>query len=146
MSENGRRLVRLVVYIFLEKNDKILIGKRKNAFGEGYYSTPAGHIDQGETVMECAKRELFEETGIKSDFFEFLCVRLLKDYDIDGVKAHEYVAFAVRPKKWEGEPKLMESEKNQGWEWHSINNLPKPMFPPVLMLIECLKKSTKFID
>jgi 8-oxo-dGTP diphosphatase len=140
--------VRLVVYIFLERGSKILIGKRKNAFGEGHYSTPAGHIDPGETVMECAKRELFEETGIKVgvDDFEFIGVRLVGNYEIDGVKAHEYVAFAVRPKRWSGQPKLMEPEKNDGWEWHPIDALPEPMFPPVPMLLECIKDSVKFVD
>ncbi len=28
------------------------------------YNMPAGHIDQGENVEECAGRELFEETGL----------------------------------------------------------------------------------
>ena len=28
------------------------------------YNMPAGHIDQGENVEECAARELFEETGL----------------------------------------------------------------------------------
>lgn len=144
--EKERRLVRLVVYVFLDRDGKILLGKRKNAFGEGHYSTPAGHIDPGETVMQCAKRELFEETGIEVDEFEFLCVRLIPDYEINDVKAHEYAAFAVQPKEWQGEPKLMEPEKNEGWEWHPIDALPEPMFPPVPMLIECIKNSVPFVD
>ena len=146
IGKDGRRWVRLVVYIFLEHNGKILLGKRKNAFGEGYYSTPAGHIDPGETVLECANRELLEETGIYAKYFEFIGVRLIGDYEIKGEKAHEYIAFAVKPKNWNGDPKLMEPNKIERWEWYSINNLPKPMFPPVPMLIECIKKSVPFVD
>jgi 8-oxo-dGTP diphosphatase len=146
IGEDGRRWVRLVVYIFLERDGKILLGKRKNIFGDGHYSTPAGHIEPGETVMECAGRELFEETGIHAKGFEFICARLLKDYEINGQKAHEYVAFAVRPKKWSGEPKLTEPDKTEKWDWYPMDKLPNPMFPPVPMLLECMRKSVPFAD
>jgi len=76
-----RQLVKLVVYVFLEREGKILLGKRKNAFGEGHYSLPAGHIEKGETALECAKRELFEETGIKANKFEFVGVRFVVQKD-----------------------------------------------------------------
>lgn len=141
-----RQWVKLVVYIFLERDGKILLGKRKNAFGEGHYSTPAGHIEEGETVFECAKRELLEETGIDVDEFDFKCVRLLKPYEINGVTADQYVAFCVMAKNWAKEPKNMEPDKNEGWEWYPLNRLPEPIFPPIKMLIECIENSVSFID
>jgi 8-oxo-dGTP diphosphatase len=60
--------------------------------------------------------------------------------------ADPYVAFGVMAKNWKGEPKNMEPKKNEGWEWHSLNRLPKPLFPPVKMLLECIKKSIPFVD
>jgi 8-oxo-dGTP diphosphatase len=141
-----RQWVKLVVYVFLEKDGKILLGKRKGVFGEGHYSMPAGHIDKGETVAECGKRELFEETGIKTDKLEFVGVRLLKPYKLNNIDADPYVAFAFMAKDWRGNPKNMEPERNYGWEWHALDKLPEPIFPPVLELVECLKKSKKFID
>jgi len=141
-----RQWVKLVVYVLLERDGKILLGKRKNIFGEGYYSMPAGHIEQGETVLECAKRELLEETGIGTSEFEFKCAILLKPYKINGVKADPYVAFCAMAKNWKGEPKNMEPEKNEGWEWHPLDKLPEPLFPPIKMLIECVKSSAPFID
>lgn len=146
--EAQRRLVRLVVYILLEKNGKILLGKRKNSFGDGYYSTPAGHIEHGESVLQCARRELLEETGIdvEESNFDFVGVRIIGSYEIDGVKSHEYVGFFMKPKNWEGEPKLMEPEKSEEWKWYPVDAFPEPMFPPVPMLLECLKTSTHFVD
>jgi len=141
-----RQWVKLVVYILLEHDEKILLGKRKNVFGEGYYSMPAGHVEQGETVIGCAKRELLEETGIDANEFEFKCVRLIKPYEINGVKADPYVAFCIMAKNWKGEPKTMEPEKNEGWEWYSVDKLPEPLFPPIKMLVECVKNFVSFTD
>jgi 8-oxo-dGTP diphosphatase len=141
-----RQWVKLVVYVMLERDGKILLGKRKNAFGEGHYSMPAGHIEKGETVLDCAKRELLEETTLEADEFEFVCVRLLKPYEINGVRADPYVAFCVMAKGWKGEPKTMEHEKNEGWEWHSLDKLPEPLFFPIKMLVECVKNSVTFLD
>ena len=34
----------------------------------GTYSFPKGHMEKGETEMETARREVFEETGLNPDF------------------------------------------------------------------------------
>ena len=40
----------------------------------GHYSFPKGHMEENETEMETARREIFEETGLKptfqNDFYE----------------------------------------------------------------------------
>ena len=48
-----------------ETGDRILLSREfRMAVGEWVYNFPAGLIDPGETPMEAAKRELFEETGL----------------------------------------------------------------------------------
>ena len=42
---------------------KVLVIKQLN----GDYGFPKGHIDFGETEIECAMRETYEETGIKAN-------------------------------------------------------------------------------
>lgn len=37
---------------------------------EGVYGFPKGHMEKGETELETALREVFEETGIKPVFIE----------------------------------------------------------------------------
>ncbi len=141
-----RQWVKLVVYILLRKEGRILLGKRKGAFGAGFYAMPAGHIEREESVLNCAKRELLEETGIRASNFHFQCVRLLKPYEVEGVKADPYVAFCVKADGWQGEPKTMEPGRVHTWEWHEQDRLPEPMFPPVKMLMECLKTSSSYMD
>ena len=44
---------------------KILLIKRGKPPAEGLWSVPGGSIELGETIFQCAEREVFEETGIK---------------------------------------------------------------------------------
>jgi len=143
---NERRLVRLVSYVLLERDGRILLGKRKNAFGAGCWSMPAGHIEHGESVIECAKRELKEETGLEAGPFEFVAAKLIPPYELNGVMSGDYVAFLVRPKEWVGEPANTEPDKNEGWGWFDLAALPEPMFPPVALLLECAKVGVPFLD
>ena len=42
----------------------LLMMQRAGSHGAGTWSVPGGHLERGETVAECAARELLEETGI----------------------------------------------------------------------------------
>lgn len=52
------------VGVIIEKNNKVLLQRRKNVLGDCYWSTPGGHLDFGETPDECAIREVEEETSL----------------------------------------------------------------------------------
>jgi 8-oxo-dGTP pyrophosphatase MutT (NUDIX family) len=54
--------------IFLFRGDplnEVLMGLKKEGFGEGKIVGFGGKIEPGETIVEAAKRELGEETGIE---------------------------------------------------------------------------------
>lgn len=57
--------------IIENKKGEILLGKRTDNHKWGY---AGGSIELNETVEECAKRELFEETGLIADELEFFMV------------------------------------------------------------------------
>lgn len=46
----------------IRNGDNVLL-VLKNKKGRQYYSTPGGHMKEGETEMETLRRELMEETG-----------------------------------------------------------------------------------
>ena len=59
-----------VVILFNEEN-KVLFEVRAD---DGYFDFPGGSVDMGEEVIETAKRELYEETGLIADELELFDV------------------------------------------------------------------------
>ena len=49
------------------RDSKVLLIKRGKPPGKGLWSLPGGKIEPGETALEAAKRELFEETQVRAN-------------------------------------------------------------------------------
>jgi len=49
--------------VLLKRKDKILLVCEKKEPEAGLWNIPAGHVDEGETILEAAKREGEEESG-----------------------------------------------------------------------------------
>jgi ADP-ribose pyrophosphatase len=52
-----------VVPLF-ENNDTMLVRQWRHAWGISSWEVPAGTFNAGETALDCARRELAEETGL----------------------------------------------------------------------------------
>lgn len=52
------------VAVIVMQEDKILLVRRRGSY-EGMWCIPCGHVEWGEDVREAARREFFEETGLK---------------------------------------------------------------------------------
>jgi 8-oxo-dGTP diphosphatase len=63
---------RVGVGIVLLRGDEVLLVKRARPPGAGQWSLPGGAQELGETAEECAKRELFEETGLQAGPFHLV--------------------------------------------------------------------------
>lgn len=114
------------------KDGKMLLGKRKGSHGARSWAAPGGHLEYGESALECAKRELAEETGLT------LKHAVLGPYTNDLIKPENkhYVTLVVFITDFSGELKCMEPDKCEGWQWFPLENLPKPLFCPVNTLIK----------
>ena len=53
-----------VIIIAVRRGGKLLLG-RQSIWPEGMYSTLAGFMEPGETIEDAARREVFEESGIR---------------------------------------------------------------------------------
>ena len=62
MSEEKKP--RVGIGVFVLKDGKFLLGKRKSSHGEGSWSFPGGHLEFNEELEDCTRREVMEEAGI----------------------------------------------------------------------------------
>jgi len=114
------------------KDNKILLGKRKNAHGEGSWCFPGGHLEFNEEIEECAKREVLEETGIKIKNIEFSTIT----NDIFTKENKHYITIFIVCEYDSGEVKTMEPNKCEKWDLFEWENLPKPLFIPIQNLLK----------
>lgn len=56
----------IITGIIIVKDNKVLMVKESKKECYGKLSFPAGHVEDGENIIEAAKRELLEETGYKA--------------------------------------------------------------------------------
>ncbi|MEM1178009.1 MAG: NUDIX hydrolase [Acidobacteriota bacterium] len=118
---------RIGVGVLIVRRDQVLVGRRRGAHGEGTWALPGGNLDAGESVADCARRELLEETGLAADGIEHAAFT----DDHFGSGGQHYVTLFVQAVGWSGEPKNLEPDKCDGWEWHRWDALPEPLFLPL---------------
>jgi 8-oxo-dGTP diphosphatase len=126
------KFVRVGVGVIIKKDNKVLIGTRKNAHGEGTYSLPGGHLEFNEKVEDCAIRETMEEVGITIKNIEM--ASFTNDMFVKEDK--HYITLFVTCDYDEGEVRVMEPDKCEGWQWVEWDKTPEPLFIPLQHLIE----------
>ena len=128
----NNNLPKVGVGVILVKNNKVLFGKRKNAHGEGTWSFPGGHLEFNESVEDCAKREVLEETDLRIKNVK----KVNFTNDIFKKEGKHYITLFVLAEYSSGEAKIMEPEKTEKWAWFSWDSLPEPLFLPIENLLK----------
>jgi 8-oxo-dGTP diphosphatase len=50
----SNRSIKIGCEVFIKKQDTILLGKRRNCYGEGTWALPGGHLEYSETLIDAA--------------------------------------------------------------------------------------------
>ena len=135
------KIIKVGVGVLVVKDGKVLLHKRYGSHGEGEYASPGGHLEFGESISNCAKRETMEEAGIEIKNIKFLFYKNMTDYS-----QKHYAHINVLADWASGEPKNMEPEKGGEWGWYDLNNLPSPRFATLDDTVRAIKSGVNFFD
>ena len=112
--------------VFVWKDGKFLIGKRRGSHGHDTWSIPGGHLEFGESWETCAAREVMEETGLKIKNIRFLTAT----NDIFPEHNKHYSTIWVESDWESGEPQITEPGISEYTSWSTFKTLPEPLFEP----------------
>lgn len=102
------------------RDGRILLGMKKRGFGAGKINGFGGKLNEGESIVEAAVRELEEEIGLETTIDN-----LEKVGELTFLFPHktewDNVVHVFLINSWNGEPR--ESEE-MGFEWHDVDKIP----------------------
>lgn len=113
------------------RGDRVLLGRRLTSHGAGAWQFPGGHLEFGESIETCARREVEEETGLR------LTTLMLGPYtnDIFQTEGRHYITLFVIASDAGGVAEVREPEKCAEWDWFRWDTLPRPLFLPIENLL-----------
>ncbi|MBE9567310.1 MAG: NUDIX domain-containing protein [Proteobacteria bacterium] len=131
MSSNQGPVVGVGVLIWQGK--KLLLGERisKGVDAGSCWQFPGGHLETGETVTQCARREVLEETGLQLTALRHLG---FTDQQFD-VGQRKYITLLISSEYTSGEAKALEPDKCKSWQWFDYSQLPSPLFLPIKLFL-----------
>jgi 8-oxo-dGTP diphosphatase len=121
---------RIGVGVLVVREARVLLGQRLGAHGAGHWAAPGGHLEFGESIEACARREVLEEAGLPIDSLRIGPVT----NDVFQAEGRHYLTVLVLATAGEGEPRVMEPHKCAGWRWFRWDDLPQPLFAPLAAL------------
>lgn len=120
------------VGVIVVRDGKVLLGLRRGSHGAGTWAPPGGHLEWGETVESCARREVKEETGLD------LGVVRQGPYsnDVMAKEGKHYITCFVEAATGAGEAQVLEPDKCERWSWFPWSAMPEKLFQPLKTLLE----------
>lgn len=124
------------VGVLVWKGEQLLLGKRIDkdadiAAADSRWQFPGGHLEEGESVTQCAVREVSEETGLKVMSPGQIAVT---DRAFTVGYKH-YITFFVSCEYASGDARVLEPDKCECWRWFDHDELPQPLFEPIEILL-----------
>jgi len=134
---------RVGIGVIVRDGQLVLLGRRHGSHGADTWCLPGGHLEFGETPVDCAKRELLEETGLVATNLE------IGPYTNDYFEREgkHYVTLFVLAAYDGGTPEVKEPDKCKELRWFRWDDLPTPLFLPIRNLmaqgfvVDCMRAS-----
>ena len=131
-QEMSRYKAKVACYMIVFIDDKLLLMKRQNSgFHDGKYTVPSGHLEAGETPLEGAIRETFEETGLIVTKSVFSCVI---HRAVENIPDDDYIDFFFICESHKGVVQNKEPEKCSEIILVETYQLPEILMVPYVQL------------
>lgn len=106
--------------VYPVRDGQVLLGRKRHGMGDGKWNGFGGKIEAGETMRECAARELREECGltVRPEALE-LAADLYFEQPSDRTWSHAGIVYFARA--WEGEPRTSDEMEPR---WFALDELP----------------------
>ena len=125
--------------LIVDEQNRLLLMKRSDS---GCWGPPGGATEPGEVVEEAARREAFEETGLRvsemSLFGVFSGPELYYKYP-NGDEVYN-VTIVYMSSDFGGDVQL--NHEHTEWRWFTVDAIPENISPPIKPVIEKYKKIT----
>lgn len=139
MITNTQLSPKVGVQVLVVKDGKFLIG-RDDRKGVDIWGVPGGYWENGETLIEAGKREVFEESGIMCKNLVFVCNYEFFRED----KGVSFVSIGYIADYISGKPRDDNKEGRLGWQWLDRDEaLKMNLYPACRVLIETYLNTRK---
>jgi 8-oxo-dGTP diphosphatase len=133
----------VVVHTLVVRDERLLLLRRAGTgYRDGWYVLPGGHLRAGERVIDCAARELAEETGLAAAP-ERLRPAVVLPYRSDGEQG---IDFIVRCESVAGVPRIAEPDRCDDLGWWDVGALPERTAPYILLALAMLERGEWFAE
>ena len=119
--------------VSLKDTEVLLQLRNRPNWQKGKYNFPGGHVEEGEDVLQCMKREFAEECGLIID---------QKDWEYAGkINGKDYIVYIFIHFISSNLREFIMNMEDQELKWFSINNLPSNIIWNIKGLVPLLLDS-----
>jgi 8-oxo-dGTP diphosphatase len=129
-------------YVFLLRDGiggiEVLLQLRQNTgyMDHHWAAAAAGHVEKGETAYDAAHREAREEIAVEDLDLAFVTAM---QRTRSGEPIDERIDFFFTARSWTGDPRIVEPEKCAELRWCPLTDLPDPVVPHELAVLEAIR-------
>lgn len=135
-------IIRVWIWSLAVKDWKVLYWLRKSKHWQWSYSPPWGHLEYGETIEDCAVRELYEESWLVAKPEDVIVYCTLNEIYPNNEKHYVNITTFITNFTWI--PQVKEPEKLESWDWMSWEEIKKLWDKNFLPVQEFIKKYPNF--
>jgi ADP-ribose pyrophosphatase YjhB (NUDIX family) len=133
----------VVVHTLMWRRGALLLLRRAGTgYLDGWYALPGGHMQRGEGIVECAMREIREETGIVVEASQLRAAAVMPYLSGE----HQGIDFIMACDDFVGEPTLAELQLADAIGFWSADALPANTVPYLRTALDLAASGEWFLE